>query len=115
MYFDEAGGDPYRIAAMNLMLFGFLVFAVVACVGVWRRLPPAYGAYVAVALLLPLSFPVGPQPLMSLPRFLAVLFPIFMWLAVVCEERRNTDRVAVVSGIGLGLFTAQFASWHWIS
>ena len=31
---------------------------------------------------------------MSLPRFLLVLFPIFMWLAVVCEERRTTDRVA---------------------
>ena len=28
-------------------------------------------------------YPVGPQPLMSLPRFLAVLFPIFMWLALV--------------------------------
>ena len=68
-----------------------------------------------VALLLPLSFPVDPQPLMSLPRFLAVLFPIFMWLALVCEERRLTDRGAAVSALGLGLFTAQFATWHWIA
>ena len=52
---------------------------------------------------------------MSLPRFLAVLFPIFMWLALWCEERRATDRVAAVSALGLGLFTAQFATWHWIS
>ena len=51
----------------------------------------------AVSLLLPLTFPVTPQPLMSLPRFLAVLFPIFMWLAVWCEERRATDRVVRVS------------------
>jgi hypothetical protein len=70
---------------------------------------------VAVALALPLSFPVTPQPLMSLPRFLSVLFPIFMWLGLVCEERRITDRVAAVSAVGLGLFTAQFATWHWIS
>ena len=96
-------------------LFGSLVFGVAACVGVFRRLPPAYGAWVAVSLLLPLSEPVKPQPLMSLPRFLAVLFPIFMWLAVWCEERRATDRVVAVSALGLGLFTAQFASWHWIS
>ena len=115
VYFTEAAGDPYRIAAINLTLFASLVFGVVACVGVFRRLPLAYGAWVAVSLLLPLSEPARPQPLMSLPRFLAVLFPIFMWLAVWCEERRATDRVVAVSALGLGLFTAQFASWHWIS
>jgi Mannosyltransferase (PIG-V) len=115
VYFEEAAGDPYRIAAINLMLFGSLVFALVACAGCLRRLPKAYGAWVAASLVLPLTFPVEPQPLMSLPRFLAVLFPIFMWLAVWSEERRATARVAAVSALGLGLFTAQFASWHWIS
>jgi Mannosyltransferase (PIG-V) len=115
VYFEEAAGNPYRIAAINLMLFGSLVFAVVALVGCLRRLPKAYGAWVAVSLVLPLTFPVEPQPLMSLPRFLAVLFPIFMWLALWCEERRATPRVAAVSALGLGLFTTQFATWHWIS
>jgi hypothetical protein len=115
VYFHQAGGDPYRAASMNLMLFGFLVLALWAAVGTLRRLPRAYGVYVAVALLLPLSFPVGPQPLMSLPRFLAVLFPVFMWLALVCEERRITDRVVGASALGLGLFTAQFATWHFIA
>jgi hypothetical protein len=115
VYFDEAAGDPFRIAAVNIMLFGFLCFALAACVGVWRRLAPAYGVWVTIALLLPLSFPVRPQPLMSLPRFLAVLFPIFMWLALVSEERGTTARYAALSALGLGLFTAQFASWHWIS
>jgi hypothetical protein len=115
VYFRAAGGDPYRVATMNLMLFGFLVLALVACVGAFRRLPRAYGVYLAAALVLPLSFPVGPQPLMSLPRFMAVLFPIFMWLAIVCEERRITDRVVGASALGLGLFTAQFATWHFIA
>jgi hypothetical protein len=115
VYFEEAAGDPFRIAAINVMLFVSLVFALVACVGVFRRLPKAYGAWLTVALLLPLTFPVKPQPLMSLPRFLAVLFPIFMWLALVAEERRITPQVAAASAVGLGLFTAQFASWHWIS
>jgi hypothetical protein len=115
VYFEAAAGDPFRIAAINVMLFVTLVFAVVACVGVLRRLPRPYGIWVAVSLLLPLSFPVEPQPLMSLPRFVSVLFPIFMWLALVCEERRVTDLVAAASAVGLGLFTAQYASWHWIS
>jgi hypothetical protein len=115
VYFEQAAGDPYRIAAINLMLFGSLVFGVVACLGVLRRLPLAYGVWVAASLALPLSEPVRPQPLMSLPRFLAVLFPIFMWLALWSEERRATERMAALSALGLGLFTAQFATWHWIS
>jgi hypothetical protein len=115
VYFTAAGGDPFRVASVNLMLLVTLAFALVSAVGVWRRLPPAYGAWVTAALLLPMSFPVGPQPLMSLPRFLAVLFPVFMWLAIVCEERRVTDRAVAVSALGLGLFTASFASWHWVA
>jgi Mannosyltransferase (PIG-V) len=115
VYFEVAAGDPYRIAAINLMLFATLVFALAACIGVVRRLPRAYGVWVAASLVLPLSFPVKPQPLMSLPRFVAVLFPIFMWLALWSEERRATPRVAAISALGLGLFTTQFATWHWIS
>ena len=115
VYFEAAAGDPFRIAAINVMLFAMLVFAVVACAGVLRRLPRPYGIWVGASLVLPLSFPVTPQPLMSLPRFVSVLFPVFMWLALVCEERRSTDLVAVASAVGLGLFTAQYASWHWIS
>jgi hypothetical protein len=115
VYFEQAAGDPFRIAAINIMLFATLVFAVAACVGVFRRLPRAYGLWVAASLVLPLTFPVTPQPLMSLPRFVSVLFPVFMWLAVVCEERRVTDLVVAGSAVGLGLFTAQYASWHWIS
>jgi hypothetical protein len=115
VYFDVAAGDPFRIAAINIMLFATLVFAVGACVGVFRRLPRAYGIWVAASLLLPLTLPVTPQPLMSLPRFVSVLFPVFMWLAAVSEERRVTDLVVAASAVGLGLFTAQYASWHWIS
>jgi hypothetical protein len=100
---------------MNLMLLGFLVFALVGSWGVWRRLPFPYALWTAVALLLPLSFPVGPQPLMSLPRFLSVLFPLFMWLALECEERRSTEWVVAAFAVGLGVFTEQFATWHWLA
>jgi hypothetical protein len=70
---------------------------------------------VLAALMLPLSYPVEPQPLMSLPRFLLVLFPIFMWLAAVGEERGATIRYAAVSAIGLGVLTVEFAGWHFIA
>ncbi|HEU0019922.1 MAG TPA: mannosyltransferase family protein [Thermoleophilaceae bacterium] len=114
-YFEQSAGDPFRVAAQNIALFGFLCFAVAGAVGVLRRLPFAYGLYVVTALMLPLSYPVAAQPLMSLPRFVAVLFPIFMWLGLVCEERRMTDRVAIASAVVLGLFVTQFATWQWVA
>jgi len=115
VFFTAAAGDPFRVAAHNLALFGFLLFGLCATLGVLRRLPFAYGAYVVAALMLPLSYPVDPQPLMSLPRFETVLFPIFMWLALACEERRITNQVAAVSSVGLGLCVTQFAGWYWVA
>jgi hypothetical protein len=115
VYFTAAGGDPIAAAWHNVELFAFLLIGLVAVVGVLRRLPRAYGAYVVAALALPLSFPVGPQPLMSLPRFLAVLFPLFMWLALVCRTPRRRAVVLVVLGLGLVVFTARYATWHWVA
>jgi hypothetical protein len=108
-------GDPG--ARADVVLFGFLLAAVPAVAGVLRRLPAAYGAYVVCALALPLSYPVGPQPLMSLPRFLAVLFPLFMWLGLWLAEGGRLRRAAVLvpSAAGLVAVTAVFATWHWIA
>ena len=118
VYFTKAGGDPFTVARMNMMLFAFALAAVPAVVGALRRrLPLAYGAYVVCALALPLSWPVGPQPLMSLPRFEAVLFPLFMWLGAWSSEggRRRERIVLGVSAAGLVVFTALFATWHWVA
>jgi hypothetical protein len=115
IYFTKAGGDPLRVAGQNLMLFGFLVLGAVACVGAFRRLPLAYGAYALVALALPLSYPVGPQPLASLPRYEVVLFPLFMWAAVWLEERRLSINAIAMGAVLLGLFTAEFATWRFVA
>ena len=108
-------GGPARIGALDLALLVTLVFAVAATVGVARRLPAAYGAWTATSLALALSYPVDGQPLMSLPRFVAVLFPIFMWLALACERRRATVYVAAVFAVLLGLAVAQFATWRFVA
>jgi Mannosyltransferase (PIG-V) len=107
--------DP--AARADVVLFAFLVAAVPAVIGTLRRLPPAYGAYVVAALALPLSYPVGPQPLMSLPRFLAVLFPLFMWLGAWLAEGGRARRAAVLgpSAAGLVAASAVFATWHWFA
>lgn len=115
VYFGIAAGDPFVIGAQNLLLFASLLFAVAGTVGALRRLPVAYGAYLIVALALPLSYPVVAQPLMSLPRFLAVLFPLHMWLAMWARERGWERRVVASCAVLLALATAQFTAWEWVA
>jgi Mannosyltransferase (PIG-V) len=116
VYFPAAGGSPFVSAGHNLVLLVFLAAAIPAVVGVVRRLPLAYGAYVIAALALPLSDPVAAQPLMSLPRFLLVLFPLGIWLAAWLAERPRLQRPALVlSGVLMAVFLAQFATWHWVA
>jgi hypothetical protein len=100
----------------NVIWFVLLLLVLVAIVGVFRRLPIEYGVYSLVALLLPLSAPVTWQPLLSLPRFVAVLFPLFIWLGLVWEERRMIrPAVAVLFVAGLVTATGLFSSWHWVA
>ena len=105
------------IGRHNIALFLCLVIAVPALIGAFRRLPLAHGAYALVALLLPLSYPVVPQPLMSLPRFEAVLYPLFIWLGWWLA-RGPAWRRAVVLGVfaaGLAVCSALFTTWHWVA
>jgi Mannosyltransferase (PIG-V) len=117
VYFTRAGGDPLAVARHNIMLFAFLLMAVPALAGALRRLPLAHGAYAAVALLLPLSYPVGPQPLMSLPRFEAVLYPLFLWLGWWLARGPAWRRGAVLGtfAAGLAAFSALSSTWHWVA
>jgi hypothetical protein len=116
IYFRAAGGDPMVAAWHNLMLFGFLLAALPALVAALRRLPLAYGAYALAAIVLAVSYPAGPEPLMSLPRFLVVLFPLQMaiglWLA---GHERLRRPVLGTSAAMLASFAGLFATWHWIA
>jgi hypothetical protein len=116
VYFPAAAGSPEIDAGHNLMLLAFLLVAVPMLVGVLRMLPLAYGVYAIAALALPLSYPVASQPLMSLPRFLVVLFPLSIWLAAwLAAHPRARTPTLVVSGLLMAFFVAQFATWHWVA
>ena len=116
VYFEQAGGDPFVVARHNVELFAWLALTLVAVTGMLRRLPAAYGAYVVAALALPLSYPVGPQPLMSLPRFVAVLFPLAIWLALWMTGRAARERLVLGAfAVALAVYSAIFATWHWVA
>jgi len=115
VYFSAAGGNALSVAGQNLLLFGFFVLGAVAVLGTLRRLPLAYGAYCLASLALPLSYPVTPQPLSSLPRYEVVLFPLFMWSAWWLRRRHLVAPALAALAVLLGLFTAEFATWRFVA
>lgn len=105
--------DGFESPISKLANAGALALAFVAIAGMFRRLPPAYGAYTVLALLLPLSSPVPQHPLMSVPRYMAVLFPIHMWMATHTADRRRLAIVLVASGAMLAVLSLKFSTWGW--
>ncbi len=116
VYYPAATGSPFVAAGHNLMLLACLLVAVPLFVLALRVLPLAYGLYAIAALALPLSYPVPAQPLMSLPRFLVVLFPLSIALAVwLAAHPRARLPVLATSALLMVFFVAQFATWHWVA
>lgn len=100
----------------QLLPFAALVVAAPAVVGVWRRLPRAYGVYVVMAVLLNLVTPVSYEPLQGMPRYLLVLFPLFIWFAQATTRRPRLRLVLLTcSGVLLGLLSATFATGHFVA
>ena len=107
-----AGG---RLAALReIGLFAVAAAAVAAAVGVFRRLPAMYGVYTLVMAVPVLSFPQVDHPLASASRYLATVFPLFMW-AGWRLRRRWFVAVLVLFSIGLIYTSAMFATWHFVA
>jgi Mannosyltransferase (PIG-V) len=97
---------------LDLAVLGLLTAAVLGLLLRRRNVRLAYPAYAAAVLLPPLCAPFGGEALRSLPRFALVIFPLFMWLALVCERRGWTRAVVAGEGALLAVLAALFASWH---
>lgn len=108
-------GEGVGASLRTLALAGTVVGALIATVGALRRLPIAYGAYALAALLPPLSTPWPDHPLWSTPRFIAVLFPLFLWLGVVLRNRRWYLVFCIAFALGLAYCSARFAAWYWVA
>ena len=110
-----AGGGPRDGLLYDTLPFLLVLLAGAAVVWLVRELHPAYGVYVALALVPTLSAPGDEIPLFGVPRFLTVLFPLFMALAVLVERRRVTRHVLAGSALLLSFLTATFATWHFVA
>jgi hypothetical protein len=107
--------DPRPLAVDDLVNFAALAFASIGVVGAFRRLPVAYGAYALAGLVFAISFPPNDLRPVSLPRYIVVLFPIFIWFGMVTARRSYRVVALATSAAGLAVFSALFAAGYWIA
>lgn len=89
--------------------------AIAGGIGALRVLPVAYGSWVLLSLVPLFTSQSQSNPLFSSMRFVAVLFPIFIWLAMVCERRGWTTTVIALSATGMAVLTAEFTLWSFVA
>jgi hypothetical protein len=107
---------PLRTAVLNLELFAFLVLFCVLAIVAWRRFGAPYGLFAVLSLAIPLSVPSSRWPLLSLPRFGLVVFPLFFALAALGgRSPRVHTAILSCSAILLGVFVTQWALWDWVA
>ena len=75
----------------------------------------AYGLFAAVSLALPLAAPSSRWPLLSLPRFGLVVFPLFLGLAALGGRPRLHTAIVAVSSLLLGVAVVQWSLWQWVA
>jgi hypothetical protein len=102
---------PTWMDIRELVLAGFLVGGLWLVYECARRLTPAYAAYAACGLALPLSAPAHGSALLSLPRFEFVLFPLWIALALWAHERHRVRQVLWLFGSLLAVASGLFAVW----
>ena len=88
--------------------------ALLAAGWVALRMRATYAVWVAASLLLPLTMAFDGRPLLSMPRFVVVVFPLFWALARLAERWRAHDVVVATSAAGLGLLSVLFVNWYYI-
>ena len=109
-------GNEQRVGLWNLSHLALLVAAVWLTWVAWKRLGAAFGAYSAATLVIALSAPAEGFPLVSLPRFLLVDFPLFLALASLTLERPRARDAVLVTFAALGaVAAAAFARGIWIA
>jgi hypothetical protein len=114
---DLVTSTEWRVAVANsdvLELVVTIFSLVLALIGL--RLVPLYlTAWVLPGLVIPLLQPSQVHALMSMPRFVLVLFPLFIVLGMLVRHRWIRIPAVIISVTLLVLLTTQFALWYWVS
>jgi hypothetical protein len=109
---STASGGLESDVVANVLEFAGFAAGVAMLVACWRRLPAAWTLYALAALVFPLLYSSEARPLYSLPRFIAVMFPLFVGAAAVLAPRPLWRRIVTAAFVTLLVVsTVLFASF----
>jgi len=108
----DAVGDAWHQGGywlIDVLVVGIVLIAVL--VGL-RRLRASYSVYALASLAVPLVYVWPVRPLLSMPRFVVVIFPAF-WVMALAAERRRISAPAIIAAFagGYALLGALFVTW----
>jgi Mannosyltransferase (PIG-V) len=121
--FDPAAYELYGFEGLFYVFSGtnalysllFLLFAyAVLSLGV-RWLPADLAIYSFALVLAPVFFASSSNPLMSMPRFVLVAFPIFITLGILLKSRRLLVGWIAASAVLSVALCALFVNWHFVA
>jgi len=105
----------FRFGESHVLELVVTVLAIVFVLVGLRLIPLFYTAFVIPALIVPLLTPSSVNSLMSMPRFVLPLFPLFVVAALLIRNRTTGLVMVAGSSILLVILTMQFALWYWVS
>ncbi|BBL78180.1 hypothetical protein RxyAA322_00340 [Rubrobacter xylanophilus] len=104
------------LAASNALNLVFLTLLLALLGSSLVLLPPALSTYTLLGAALPLLTPSASFPLMSLPRFMLGLFPLFLVLGALLSRSRTALLLWLTAGSAAGAaLTALFVTWRWVA
>ena len=111
----DAVWHAWRYRGYWLLDLVVVLLAVIGVVLAIRRVRPSYLTYAGASVVLPLLAPYPDRPLLSMPRFMVVVFPLAWGYAHAVERRWVPDTlVTAVFAAGFGLMAALFVAWQYV-
>jgi hypothetical protein len=105
----------FRYQSWWLLDLTVVTLAVIGIVLAARRIAPTYTVYAGASVLLPLLLPLASRPLLSMPRFMAVVFPVSWGWALAAARRRPPETAVLVAFAGgFALLAFLFINWQFV-
>ncbi len=101
-------GDDLLNLAFTLYAVGFLALSV-------KLLRPSYTLYMFFGLFAPLSSRPPYSPLISMPRYVLVLFPIYIAMALLIKNEQTHRAFLIISTVLLIFLNIRFTNSIWVA
>jgi hypothetical protein len=93
----------------------FLIFAVVVLLAGVRKLPLSLTIYSLLLIVPPALFGTPDVPLMGIPRYVLVAFPVFIVLGLMARRKLLFYGWLILSAIMSIILCALFVSWRFVA